>query len=50
MLYYKKDNVIYQNRKELRQKIGLNEYKRECKRGNVIFLNPTNEDSKNSQN
>lgn len=41
MLYFKKDNTIYNNRKELRQKIGLNQYKRECKQGNVVFLNPT---------
>lgn len=49
MLYYKKDNTVYNNRKELRQKIGLNEYKRECKRGNVVFLNPK-DDNTNSQN
>lgn len=44
MLYYKKDNTVYSNRKELRLKIGLNAYKRECKEGNVVFLNPQKED------
>lgn len=38
MLYYKTDNTIYANRKQLRDKIGIYEYKRETKRGNVIFL------------
>lgn len=49
MLYYKKDNTVYNNRKELRVKIGLGEYKREVKRGNVVFLNPK-QDSQKSQN
>ncbi len=40
MLYYKIDNKVYANRKELREKIGLNPYKRECKNGNIVFLNP----------
>lgn len=40
MLYYKVNNTVYNNRKELRDIIGLNAYKRECKRGNVIYLNP----------
>ena len=47
MLYYKKDNTVYKNRKELREKIGLNPYKRECKEGNIIFLNPTEKKEKN---
>lgn len=37
MLKYK--GQVYNNRKELRDIIGIYEYKRECKRGNVIFLN-----------
>lgn len=39
MLFYKKDNKYYKNRKELRDIIGIYEYKRECKRGNIIFIN-----------
>lgn len=39
MLYYRITNTVYNNRKELRDIIGLNKYKRECKKGNVIFLN-----------
>lgn len=39
MLYYKITNKVYNNRKELREEIGLNHYKRECRNGNVIFLN-----------
>ena len=46
MLYYKVDNTIYKNRKELREKIGLNPYKRECKKGNIIFLNPNEKENK----
>lgn len=38
MLYYKTDNTIYANRKQLREKIGLNEYKREANKGNIIYL------------
>ena len=38
MLYYKSDNTIYANRKQLREKIGLNEYKREVKKGNIAYL------------
>ena len=38
MLYYKTDNTIYANRKQLREKIGLNEYKREVKKGNIAYL------------
>jgi len=39
MLYYKVNETFYNNRKELRDVIGINPYKRECKKGNVIFLN-----------
>lgn len=39
MLYYKVTKKIYQNRLELRKEIGINAYKRECKNGNVIYLN-----------
>jgi hypothetical protein len=38
MLYYKTDNTIYANRKQLREKIGLNEYNREVKKGNIAYL------------
>jgi hypothetical protein len=38
MLYFKTDNTIYANRKQLREKIGLNEYKREVKKGNIVYL------------
>lgn len=39
MLYYRKNNKVYKNRKQLRDEIGINPYKRECKNGNIIFLN-----------
>ena len=38
MLYYKKDNTIYANRKQLRDKIGINQYKREVKNGNIMYI------------
>jgi hypothetical protein len=43
MLYYTRDNKVYNNRKELRMLIGINEYKREVKRGAIIFLNDNKE-------
>ncbi len=49
MLYYKVDNTVYQNRKELREKIGLNPYKRECKKGNIVFLNPKEDNKKDEK-
>lgn len=39
MLRWLKNNTIYKNRKELRDIIGISEYKRECMRGNIEFLN-----------
>ena len=39
MLYYRINNKVYNNRKEIRNEIGLNAYKRECRNGNIIFLN-----------
>ena len=39
MLLYKVDKTIYGNRKEIRDKIGIYAYKRECKNGNILFLN-----------
>ena len=39
MLYYRITNKVYENRKEIRNEIGLNQYKRECRNGNIIFLN-----------
>lgn len=38
MLYYKVDNTIYANRKQLRDKIGINQYKREIKKGNIMYI------------
>lgn len=38
MLYYVVDNTVYANRKELRDKIGINKYKWEAKRNNIIYL------------
>ena len=38
MLYYKVDNTIYANRKQLRDKIGINQYKREIKNGNIMYI------------
>ena len=38
MLYYVIDNTVYANRKELRKKIGINKYKWEAKRNNIIYL------------
>ena len=38
MLYYRIDDTVYANRKELRDKIGINKYKREAKRNNIIYL------------
>lgn len=39
MLKHIPTNKIYKNRKEIRNEIGIYEYKRECKRGNIKFLN-----------
>lgn len=39
MLYYIPEQKIYRNRKELARKIGINPYKRECRMGNVIYIN-----------
>ena len=38
MLYYVVDNTVYANRKELRDKIGINKYKWEAKRNNIIYF------------
>ena len=38
MLYYVIDNTVYANRKELRDKIGINKYKWESKGNNIIYL------------
>lgn len=39
MLRWKVNNTIYNNRKEIRQIIGLSEYMREVRRGNIEYLN-----------
>ena len=39
MLYYKIKNTVYPNRKELKKEIGgINNYNRELRKGNIIFL------------
>ena len=51
MLYYVVDNTVYANRKELRDKIGINKYKWEAKRNNIIYLsNDINKLSKIKEN
>lgn len=39
MLYYKKEEKIYNTRKELRSKLGWTEYERQLRRGNIVFIN-----------
>lgn len=39
MLYYIPEKKMYSSRKDLRDVIGIYEYKREFKRGNIIAIN-----------
>ena len=39
MLYYKKEEKMYQNRLQLSEKIGTRMYNREVRHGNIIFIN-----------
>lgn len=40
MLYYTKDKKFYTNRKEFRNAYGINLFKRECRLGNILYINP----------
>ena len=42
MLYYKKEEKLYNTRKELRSKLGWTEYERQLRRGNIVFINDDN--------